>query len=75
MNGFPNTKVVEEIKKKYPCGTRIRLIRMCDPYTKIPEGTEGTVVGVDGIGTIFVNWDNGSSLGVVYGEDECEVIA
>ena len=24
---------------------------------------------VDDIGTVFVNWDNGSRLGVVYGED------
>ena len=36
-----------------------------------PLGTKGTVVGVDDIGSILVNWDNGSSLNVVYGEDEC----
>ena len=28
-------------------GTRVRLISMNDPYTKIPEGTEGTVRLVD----------------------------
>ena len=38
-------------------------------------GTKGTVVCVDDIGTIHVHWDNGSSLGVAYGEDRCRVIA
>ena len=39
-----------------------------------PIGTEGTVVGVDGIGSLIMHWDNGSSLHVVYGEDEVEKI-
>lgn len=29
---------------------------------------------VDDIGTIHVRWDCGSSLGVVYPEDKCEII-
>ena len=32
-------------------------------------GEQGTVQFVDDIGTIFVNWDCGSNLGVAYGED------
>lgn len=39
-----------------------------------PIGTEGTVLGVDDIGSILVQWDNGSRLNVVYGEDSCEVV-
>ncbi|MBO4879722.1 MAG: DUF4314 domain-containing protein [Clostridia bacterium] len=39
-----------------------------------PIGTEGTVIGVDDIGSIMVNWDNGSSLSVAYGEDRCRRI-
>jgi hypothetical protein len=39
-----------------------------------PAGCMGTVRMVDDIGTIHVSWDNGSSLGVVYGEDEIERI-
>ncbi len=34
-----------------------------------PPGTRGTVDDVDDIGTIFPKWDNGSGLGLVYGED------
>ena len=37
-------------------------------------GTLGTVIGVDDVGTIHVNWDNGSSLGVAFGEDDCRRI-
>lgn len=69
---FPNRNIVERIKKEYPAGTRVELIEMNDPYRPMPEGLQGTVTCVDDTGTIHVNWDNGSSLGVVYGEDRCQ---
>jgi hypothetical protein len=50
------------------------LVKMNDSYTKLEPGTRGTVIGVDDIGTIHVNWDSGSSLGVAYGEDSCRRI-
>ena len=34
-----------------------------------PVGTKGVVRVVDDAGTIHVNWENGSTLGAVYGED------
>ncbi|WP_026524736.1 DUF4314 domain-containing protein [Butyrivibrio sp. MB2005] len=71
---FPSEKTVKRIKAKYPEGTRVELVHMDDPYTKIPEGTLGTVQVVDDTGTIHVKWDNGSSLGIVYGEDSCRKI-
>ena len=61
---------IERLKKLYPTGCRVELVRMDDTQAP-PIGTKGTVVGVDDIGSILVNWDNGSSLNVVYGEDEC----
>jgi len=64
-------KTVEKLKEQYPKGSRVRLISMNDPYREIQEGTEGTVTGVDDIGTIHVNWDTGYCLGVAYGEDFC----
>jgi hypothetical protein len=43
---------------------------MDDPYnTKLKPGDQGTVTCVDSIGTVFVDWDNGSSLGAAYGAD------
>lgn len=62
--------IIKELKNEYPIGTRIELIHMDDPYTKIPKGTKGTVSNIDSMATIHVKWDNGSSLGVIYGEDK-----
>ena len=39
-----------------------------------PIGTQGTVMGVDDIGSIMVAWDNGSGLSVVLGEDLCRKV-
>lgn len=57
-----------ELRKEYPVGTRVVLIKM-DDIQAPPIGTKGTVKGVDDIGSIMVTWDNGSSLNVVFGED------
>ena len=65
---------LENLRKKYPEGVRVELISMNDVQAP-PKGTLGTVFYVDDIGTIFVRWDNGSSLGVVYGEDVCRVVS
>ncbi len=71
---FPSKDVVEEIRRQYPIGTRIELVCMNDPYTKLKPGDRGIVTLVDSTGTIFADWDCGSSLGVVYGEDLCRKI-
>lgn len=71
---FPNRRVVESLKKEYPKGTRVELMEMNDPYRSMPQGLKGTVSCVDDTGTIHVNWDNGSTLGVVYGEDRCRIL-
>ena len=65
---------LECLRRQYALGTRVELVEMNDRQAP-PPGTEGTVVCVDDIGTIHVHWDNGSSLGVAYGEDRCRVIA
>jgi hypothetical protein len=62
--------MVESVRRRFPTGTRVELVRMNDPYSKLQPGDRGTVEFVDDIGTIFCSWDRGSSLGVVYGEDE-----
>jgi len=70
---FIDRKTVMFLRTKYSEGTRVRLVRMNDPQAP-PPGTEGTVKGVDDIGSIMVAWDNGSGLNVAYGEDKCEII-
>ena len=62
-------RIAESTKKLYPPGTRIKLLSMSDSYAPVPSGTRGTVKFVDSTGTLFPEWDNGRSLGVVPGED------
>ena len=68
-SGFPNQETVERVRKMYPKGTRVELIRMDDPYSRLKPGDKGTVRLVDDTATVFVDWDCGSGLGVVYGID------
>jgi len=56
-------------------GKKIKLIRCNDPYSKMPYGLTGTVRMVDAMGTVHVNWDNGSSLGLCPDDgDDFEII-
>lgn len=59
----------ERMKEMFPPGTRIVLEHMDDPYHPVSPGTRGTVESIDANGTVFPKWDNGSSLGLIYGED------
>ena len=68
---FVRKELIEHLRKQYPAGTRVELVRMNDEQAP-PIGTCGTVTGVDDIGSIMVSWDNGGSLSVVYGEDLCK---
>lgn len=67
-NNFPSKETVERIRKQYPKGCRVELLRMDDAQAP-PIGTKGTVRYVDDIGSLGVAWDNGSSLQVAFGED------
>ena len=69
-NNFPNSKIVERLRKRYPEGCRVKLIQM-DDIMAPPAGTCGTVSYVDDTGSIHVNWDTGSTLAIVYGVDSC----
>lgn len=68
-NSFPDQHTVERIRKMYPKGTRVELVEMYDPYSRLKPGDKGTVRLVDDTGTVFVDWDSGSGLGIVYGVD------
>ena len=62
---------LKQLREEYPVGTRVELISMDDPYRgKLGPGCQGTVRWVDDMGTIHVNWDCGSGLGLIPGEDE-----
>ena len=65
---YPSRETAESIRREYPAGTRVELVRMDDVQAP-PAGTLGTVMGVDDTASLLVRWDNGSGLNVVYGED------
>ena len=70
-----NLEALPRIREQYHEGTRVELTKMNAPYrTDLVPGCRGTVRFVGDMGTIHVSWDIGSSLGVVYGEDACNVI-
>lgn len=70
---YPGREIIEKLREKYPKGKRVVLIEM-DDINSPPTGTKGTVIGVDDIGSILVDWDNGSTLNVIYGVDEVATI-
>lgn len=70
---FPSKEIVETIRKRYPVGCRVRLVKMDDVQAP-PVGTLGTVYGVDDTTSLLVRWDNGSGLNVIYGEDIAEKV-
>ena len=67
-----NPEMLKALRERYPVGTRIVLTHMEDPYTKLTKGDRGTVTGIDDMGTLQMQWDAGSTLGLIPGEDRFE---
>lgn len=55
-------------------GRRVRLVSTDDPYTRLQSGEQGTAQFIDDMGTLHVNWDSGSSLGLVSGHDRWQFV-
>ena len=62
-------------------GDRIELVSTSDPYTSLSPGDRGTVTGTNTLPSrvtgrktperkVLVDWDSGSSLALVVGEDQ-----
>lgn len=70
---IPTTKQLKKLKDKYPAGSVVKLLAM-DDLQAPPAGTIGIVTGVDDIGDTLVDWETGSHLKLIYGQDKWEVI-
>lgn len=55
-------------------GKRIKMVYTSDAYTDVVPGDIGTVSHVDDSGTVFVNWEKGSGLGLIPGIDSFEIL-
>lgn len=64
----------ERFKDDPRVGKRVELLDTTDPYTELKPGDTGTVELVDDSGTVFVQWDDGSTLGLIPGEDHWRYI-
>lgn len=64
-----NKKQIQRLKEHYVDGLRVELININDEFSELKKGDKGTITRVDDIGQIHVNWDNGSTLALIYGED------
>lgn len=56
-------------------GRRVRLISTTDSYTSLKPGALGTASFIDDMGTLAVQWDDGSRLGMVPRADQWEFIS
>ena len=65
---------LEDTRRSYPPGTRVRLASMADESHPVEPGTCGTVQAVDDAGQLLMQWDNGQSLSLLPGVDSFEVL-
>ena len=76
MNEFDKLHALSKrLRETYKPGMRIELNHMCSDPQPIPDGSRGTVVAVDDIGSIMMKWDNGRSLSLIYGEDSFRILS
>lgn len=61
---IPSEQELQNLREKYPEGSRIKLNHMQDPQAP-RAGTLGTIQGVDDAGQILTEWDTGSNLSLI----------
>lgn len=69
----PTEKELTALREKYPTGTIVKLISMSDVQSP-PVGIIGEVTMIDDMGSIHVNWQNGSTLALIPDVDSWEIL-
>ena len=69
----PTEKELTALREKYPTGTIVKLISMNDVQSP-PVGTIGEVTLIDDMGSVHVNWKNGSMLALIPDVDSWEIL-
>jgi len=54
-------------------GARVELVATADPFTRLVPGDRGTVTRASSM-AISVDWDTGSKLSLIPGEDRWRVV-
>ena len=72
---FPSESYLEQLRKKYPVGTKLQLISMRNEKYPILSGTVGVVTHIDDAGSIHMRWENGSSLALIPEIDSFQIVS
>lgn len=75
MTGLPTRAQVESIRKQYPKGTKVRMIRMADDPNPIAPGAIGEVDFVDDSGQAHTTWRDGRTLAFIPYVDSVAIIS
>jgi hypothetical protein len=63
--GTDPTKVLA-IRRRFKRGLRVRFLEFGEPdRSRLPVGSEGSILHVDAMGTVHVAWDIGLTLGLI----------
>lgn len=62
------------LTSKHDVGRTVILLSTTDEYTDLKAGAKGTIDHIDDLGTVFVQWEDGSVLGLIPGEDSWMVV-
>ena len=66
---FIRPEVLKKIREDYPPGTKVEVVEFHDQYRDSPPGTKGVVRVIDDTGTLHCDFENGVSLGALWGID------
>ena len=65
---------LNEIKEKYPIGTKVKMLEDMDDKYPILAGTVGTIDYIDSEGQLHMIWENGRTLALIPEIDKFEII-
>jgi len=74
VGSSPTLGAMNRINMDHLIGRKVELISTTDDYTKLEPGSIGIVNFIDDNGTVFINWENGSRLGLIPGVDKWRYI-
>ena len=62
-------EVLAKIREDFPVDSTVEVVEFHDQYRDVPAGTRGHVLCVDDTGTVHCSFENGVSLGCIWGID------
>ena len=72
---FPSESYLEQLRKKYPVGTKLQLIYIRSRKYPVLPGTVGEVTHIDDAGSIHMRWEDGSSLALIPEIDSFQTVS